>query len=137
MLGLEQVAWAIVILAVVTVLYTWAGGISAVIWTDVVQAAIMLAGGVLALWLLAGMFDGGVGQVLSTALADGKLRMFDFHFDPTDMYSIWAGLIGGTLHGMATHGTDQMLAQRLLTTPGPCTTRLCCPATRVQRVVGR
>lgn len=114
-LGLEQVAWAIVVLAVVTIIYTWAGGISAVIWTDVLQAAIMLGGGVLALWLLVGMFPGGAGEVFTTAAAEGKLRLFDLRFDPGDMYSLWAGLIGGTVHGMASHGTDQMLAQRLLT----------------------
>jgi solute:Na+ symporter, SSS family len=114
-LGLENVMWAIVVMAVVTIIYTWAGGISAVIWTDVLQAAIMLGGGVLALWLLLGMFPDGAGQVFATAAAEGKLRLLDFSFDPTDMYSIWAGLIGGTVHGMASHGTDQVLAQRLLT----------------------
>ncbi len=114
-LGLEHVTWAIVAMAVVTVIYTWAGGISAVIWTDVLQAVIMLGGGALALWLLLGMFPDGAGQVFATAAAEGKLRLLDFSFDPADMYSIWTGLIGGTMLGMASHGTDQMLAQRLLT----------------------
>jgi len=114
-LGTEQITVAILIIAAVTILYTWAGGITAVIWTDVIQASIMLGGGVIALWLLAGMFPEGAWSTLSAAAAQGKLRIWDFALQPTDTYTFWSGLVGGAFLGMASHGTDQVLAQRLLT----------------------
>ena len=114
-LGTEQITLAILIIAAVTILYTWAGGISAVIWTDVIQALIMFGGGVLALWLLAGMFPQGAWSTLSAAAAEGKLQIWDFSLSPVDNYNFWSGLIGGVFLGMASHGTDQVLAQRLLT----------------------
>lgn len=114
-LGTEQITVAILIIAAATILYTWAGGISAVIWTDVIQASIMLGGGVLALWLLVGMFPQDVWSLLSAAAAQGKLQIWDFALRPTDTYTFWSGLIGGAFLGMASHGTDQVLAQRLLT----------------------
>ena len=114
--GTEATIWAIVAMAAVTVGYTLLGGIAAVIWTDVVQATIMIGGGVLALWILAGMFgDPGVFEVLAAAAAAGKLRVFDFSFDLGRTYTFWSGIVGGTFLGMASHGTDQVLAQRLLT----------------------
>jgi len=114
-LGTEQITVAILIIAAVTILYTWAGGISAVIWTDVIQALIMLGGGVLALWLLVGMFPQDIWSLLSAAAAQGKLQIWDFALQPTDKYTFWSGLVGGAFLGMASHGTDQVLAQRLLT----------------------
>ncbi|MFH1071281.1 MAG: sodium:solute symporter [Candidatus Glassbacteria bacterium] len=114
--GTEATIWAIVAMAAVTVGYTLLGGIAAVIWTDVVQATIMIGGGVLALWILAGMFgDPGVFEVLAAAASAGKLRVFDFSFDLGRTYTFWSGIVGGTFLGMASHGTDQVLAQRLLT----------------------
>jgi solute:Na+ symporter, SSS family len=112
---ISAIATAIVLIAVVTVIYTWAGGISAVIWTDCLQAVIMVGGGVLALWLLAGMFPEGLSGVLAMASAEGKLRLWDFSPNLTRNYTFWSGLIGGAFLGMASHGTDQVLAQRLLT----------------------
>jgi len=106
---------AIILIAAVTILYTWAGGISAVIWTDCLQAVIMIGGGVLALVILAGMFPEGLSGVLATAAAEGKLRLCDFSLSLRMNYTFWSGLIGGAFLGMASHGTDQVLAQRLLT----------------------
>jgi SSS family transporter len=99
----------------VAVAYPLLGGIAAVIWIDVVQAAIMIGGGVLALWILAGMFGDSLFEVLKSAAAAGKTRIFDFSLDPSQTYTFWSGIVGGTFLGMASHGTDQMLAQRLLT----------------------
>jgi len=112
-MNISSITTAIILIAAVTVLYTWAGGISAVIWTDCLQALIMVGGGVLALWLLAGMFPEGLSGVLAAAAAEGKLRAWDFSLSGT--YTFWSGLVGGAFLGMASHGTDQMLAQRLLT----------------------
>jgi len=115
LLGWQDTTAAVVIIAGITILYTWAGGISAVIWTDVFQAGIMIGGGVLALCLLAGMFPEGVLDVLSRAAAEGKLKVMDLSFQISNTYTLWSGVIGGTFLGMASHGTDQVLAQRLLT----------------------
>ena len=112
---ISSMVTAIILIAAVTVLYTWAGGISAVIWTDCFQAVIMIGGALLALWLLAGMFPEGLSTVLATAAAEGKLRLWDFSLNLTGTYTFWSGLIGGAFLGMASHGTDQVLAQRLLT----------------------
>lgn len=114
-LGMQSPSLSIVVIAVITIIYTWAGGISAVIWTDVLQAGIMIGGGLLAVVLLSGMFPEGLGEVLSTALAEGKLHVFDFRFAPGEAYTFWSGLVGGAFLGMASHGTDQLLAQRILT----------------------
>ncbi len=114
-LGWQDTFYAVVIMAAVTLVYTWAGGITAVIWTDAVQAGVMLGGGALALILLGGMFPEGLGTVLGQAAAEGKLRVFDFSFSLTDSYTFWSALFGGTFLGMASHGTDQVLAHRLLT----------------------
>jgi solute:Na+ symporter, SSS family len=116
-MGWSGTTGAIVIIAGVTILYTWAGGISAVIWTDVVQAGIMIGGAIMAFILLARMFPGhgGLSGVLGLAAAEGKLRLWDFSPSLSGTYTFWSGLIGGTFLGMASHGTDQVLAQRLLT----------------------
>ncbi len=114
-LDISSISTAIVLIAAVTILYTWAGGISAVIWTDCLQAVIMIGGGVLALVILAGMLPEGLSGVLATAAAAGKLRLCDFSLSLTMKYTFWSGLIGGAFLGMASHGTDQVIAQRLLT----------------------
>ena len=114
--GFESILPAILIIAVITAIYTWAGGISAVIWTDVVQAIIMVGGGIIALVILWGYFDGGAWHILTgPALAEGKLAFLDFGLALDKPYTIFSGVIGGAFLGMASHGTDQVLAQRLLT----------------------
>jgi solute:Na+ symporter, SSS family len=107
--------WSIAIVAALTLLYTFEGGMSAVIWTDVAQLALYLTGSVAALLLLLYKIPGGWHEVtLVAAAAGGKLRIFDFAFSLTKSYTFWSGLIGGTFLTMASHGTDQTMVQRLL-----------------------
>ena len=107
--------WSIAIVAALTMLYTFEGGMRAVIWTDVAQLALYLTGSVAAFVLLLHKIPGGWPQVAQTAaLAGGKLRVFDFAFSLTKSYTFWSGLIGGTFLTMASHGTDQTMVQRLL-----------------------
>ena len=105
---------AIVAVAVITVVYTFLGGMKAVIWTDVIQFSVYILGATVALVILAGKLSGGWGELFHTANAAGKFRLLDFSFDLTQTYTFWAGLIGGMVLNTATHGADQMMVQRYL-----------------------
>jgi SSS family transporter len=109
----------IVAIGVVTIVYTLIGGMRAVVWNDCIQFVVYIAGGVAAIFLIAGALDGGWGELSDFASAEGKLRLFDFSFDATITFTFWAGLIGGATLTLGTHGTDQMMVQRYLCTRGP------------------
>ena len=106
---------SILIIATLTLFYTFEGGMRAVIWTDVIQFALYLAGSIAAFFLLLHKIPGGWPTVtLAAAAAGGKLTIFDFAFSLTKSYTFWSGLLGGTFLTMASHGTDQTMVQRLL-----------------------
>jgi len=106
---------SIAIVAALTLLYTFEGGMRAVIWTDVAQLVLYLTGSVAAFVLLLHRIPGGWQEVTqAAAVAGGKLRVFDFAFSLTKSYTFWSGLIGGTFLTMASHGADQTMVQRLL-----------------------
>jgi solute:Na+ symporter, SSS family len=106
---------AILIVTLLTIFYTFEGGMKAVIWTDVMQLAIYLAGSAAAFALLLHRIPGGWNEVTQVAAAaGGKLRVFDFTFSLTRSYTFWSGVLGGTFLSMASHGTDQTLVQRVL-----------------------
>lgn len=106
---------AIVAMGGLTILYTYFGGIKAVIWADVVQLAVYIAGGVAALWIAAGLV-GGFGPMLAMAQDADKLRIFDWRFSWTVPYAFVGGLVGGAMLSAASHGTDHLIVQRLLAT---------------------
>jgi SSS family transporter len=106
---------SIVVMGLVTLAYTWAGGLKAVVWTDVIQLAVYLSGGIAAL-LIAWDLAGGAGASLAAASDAGKLRVLDLAFDFTTTYTFVGGLIGGALLSAASHGTDHLIVQRLLAT---------------------
>jgi SSS family solute:Na+ symporter len=108
------VSVAIVIIGVAMIVYTTRGGVSAVIWTDVVQMFIYVAGALVVFFALLQQIDGGWSAVVATGTAAGKFRIFDFTPDLTRVYTFWSGLLGGVALTLATHGTDQFLVQRLL-----------------------
>jgi solute:Na+ symporter, SSS family len=105
---------SIVAVAAITVVYTFLGGMRAVIWTDVIQFSVYILGATVALTVLAGKLPGGWTELLHTARAAGKFRLLDFSFDLTQPYTFWAGLIGGMVLNTATHGADQLMVQRYL-----------------------
>jgi SSS family transporter len=111
-------AGAIAVMAAVTVAYTFLGGTRAVVWTDVVQFFVYVAGGVLALAVACGDV-GGFGSVVEVAREQGKLRLFDFTLAFDQPLLFWAGLVGGAFLALATHGTDQLMVQRYLCARGP------------------
>jgi solute:Na+ symporter, SSS family len=105
---------AIVTVAMITVVYTFLGGMKAVIWTDVIQFSVYIVGAIVALMILVGKLPGGWSELLQTARSGEKLRLFDFSFTLTRPFTFWAGLIGGMALNTATHGADQMMVQRYL-----------------------
>jgi solute:Na+ symporter, SSS family len=109
-------SYSIIVMAVITLAYTYIGGVRAVIWTDVIQMFIYIGGGILAVYVLSGKMNTGFSEVLSQLTAKGKLNFFDFSFDFTKPYTLMASIIGGGVLSMASHGTDQLIVQRLLTT---------------------
>lgn len=106
--------WSIAIILALTFLYTLEGGMAAVIWTDVVQMAIYLAGTVVGVFTILQLVPGGWATVAQMAGDAGKFHLFDFRWTLATPYTFWAGLIGGTFLTTASHGTDQLIVQRLL-----------------------
>jgi SSS family transporter len=102
------------IISALTLLYTFEGGMAAVIWTDVVQMAIYIGGTMVAIFTLGTHIPGGWGQIHAVAGAMEKFRLFHFAFNLTQSYTFWAGVLGGTFLTMASHGTDQLMVQRML-----------------------
>jgi len=107
--------WSIVSVGLLTLIYTFEGGIAAVIWTDLVQLVIYVGGSLVAAWMLVTLVPGGWPAIVADARAAGKLHVVSFALDPTVPFTFWAGIIGGCFLTMASHGTDQLLVQRLLT----------------------
>lgn len=105
---------AIAIVTLFTLIYTFEGGMAAVIWTDVVQLTICVGGTVAGLFAILHFLPGGWKTVADIAVPAGKFRVFDFSWNFSTTYTLWAGVIGGTFLTMATHGTDQLIVQRLL-----------------------
>jgi SSS family transporter len=99
---------------VLTLIYTFEGGLAAVIWTDVVQTAIYVGGTLLGVVTILHFVPGGWAHIHQVADAAGKLRIFDFTPTLWKPYTFWAGLIGGAIFTTASHGTDQLIVQRLL-----------------------
>ncbi len=110
-----SVPTAIVAMGGVTLVYTWFGGLKAVVWADVVQLAVYLAGGVAAL-LIAWELAGGAENALFAAWSAGKLKVIQPTIDLTIPYTLAGGLVGGALLSAASHGTDHLIVQRLLAT---------------------
>ena len=105
---------SILAISVVTIGYSWRGGMTAVVWTDVAQLVVYLTGAAIAAIVLLDRIPGGWNEVASVAGAAGKFTLFDFSLDVTRSYTFWSGVIGGLFLTAATHGTDQMLVQRYL-----------------------
>ena len=110
---------SIVLIGVAMIIFTYFGGMEAVIWVEVVQLGIYIAGAIAAGVILVSSIDGGLSTASSLATQFGKYSVFDFAFDHTKTYTFWSGLIGGCFLTMSTHGTDQYLVQRYLCTDRP------------------
>lgn len=110
-------ALSILLMSVVTVIYTVVGGLRSVVWNDCIQFVIYVCGGVAAVFVIAGQIDGGWPHLLQWAADSGKLQPFRFQFSLSDPFNFWAGLLGGAVLTIGTHGTDHMMVQRYLSAP--------------------
>ena len=105
---------AIVLFVAMSLLYTYVGGVKAVIWTDAVQFGLFLAGGLFTLLYIPQLFDGGFNEVFSLAARQGKLDWLNTHFSLAKPFNLWMGVIGGTFMVMSSHGAEQLIVQRVL-----------------------
>ncbi|MFL5341602.1 MAG: sodium:solute symporter [Gemmataceae bacterium] len=105
---------SVIALGVVTLFYTYLGGMKAVIWTDLIQFVVYIAGAILAGIFILQLIPGGWSEFLRVGSEAHKFDLFDFTPTRTKAYTFWAGLIGGAVFTMASHGADQMMVQRYL-----------------------
>lgn len=105
---------SIAIITILTLIYTFEGGLAAVIWTDVIQTVIYVGGTLVGLVTILHLVPGGWAHIHQVAATFDKFRLFDFSPSLLKPYTFWAGVIGGTFLTTASHGTDQLIVQRLL-----------------------
>ncbi|MHC1736804.1 MAG: sodium:solute symporter [Ignavibacteriaceae bacterium] len=113
---------AIVIIAVVTLVYTYTGGVKGVIWVDVVQMFVYIGGAIISGIFLLNLLPEGWTSVVNAASEGNKFNFINLGFENglsgffSQPYTLFAGLLGGAFLSMASHGTDQLIVQRLLAT---------------------
>jgi len=110
----DPILGAILLFVGLSLLYTYIGGVKAVIWTDAVQFGLFLAGGIFALFYIPTLIDGGWSAVMAQAGAAGKLAWLNTSFTFSAPFNIWMGVIGGTVMVLSTHGAEQLIVQRVL-----------------------
>ncbi len=103
---------SVLVIGTATIVYTYHGGMTAVIWTDVIQLVVYLVGAIVAAAILLREIPGGWEEVRAVGGAAGRFRLFDFTPTLTKSYTFWSGVIGGAFLTTATHGTDQLMVQR-------------------------
>ena len=127
MLGIDVLP-AIIWFVVLSLLYTYVGGVKAVIWTDAAQLGLFLAGGIFTLWYILHLYDGGLAAVIDAGYRAGKLHWLNvfpaspgpitfskaIHFLLEDPINLWMGIVGGTVMVMSSHGAEQLIVQRVL-----------------------
>ncbi len=105
----------IILMAVITIVYCTMGGVEAVVWGDVVQGIILVGGALFAVGYLVLGTEGGVGGFFDIAIADDKLKLFDWSFDYRSA-TFWVIIIGGMANNLISYTSDQTVIQRYLTT---------------------
>ncbi len=110
----DPILGAILIFVGLSLLYTYIGGVKAVIWTDAVQFGLFLAGGLFALFFIPTLVEGGWSSAMSQAAAAGKLHWLNTQFSFSAPFNIWMGVIGGTVLVLSSHGAEQLIVQRVL-----------------------
>ncbi len=113
-----SIPWAVTALGVTTVVYTYLGGMRAVLWTDMIQFFLYLAGALIALFAILARLPGGWDQLVAMGQSAGKFRAFDLTLDWSEPYGLWAGLVGGAFIALGSHGVDQLMVQRYLSARG-------------------
>lgn len=109
---------AIAVMGVTTIIYTFLGGMEAVIWTDLIQFVIYILGALVAGWFILHGLSGGCAQFVAVGSAADKFTLFDLTPTFAKPYVLWAGVLGGAFFSMASHGADQLMVQRYLCAKG-------------------
>jgi SSS family solute:Na+ symporter len=107
-------AGSLVVMGAVTICYTYFGGMRSVVWNDCLQFVIYMLGAVATVFVIAAHLPGGWPEWWQFAHAHDRLRVLDFKLSWSDPYNFWAGLFGGAMLTIGTHGTDHMMVQRYL-----------------------
>jgi SSS family transporter len=127
--NLNTYIWGIIFVTVITTIYTAAGGIKAVVWTDLIQAMLMFSAVIFAIYLLLHSIPGGFETVKQNLGGVANIKVFQTGWNASlpfgqalkamfeEPYTLFAAFIGSTMLTMATHGTDQDMVQRMLTAP--------------------
>ena len=111
-------ALCVVIMGVLSILYSALGGVEAVIWTDTIQTFVLLGGAVVCLAIMLLGSDGTPAELMQTALSDGKLHLANWHLDASSTsLALWVIIIGGIGQNISTYTADQAVVQRYMTTP--------------------
>lgn len=110
----DPIFGAILLFVVLSLVYTYVGGIKAVVWTDAVQMVLFVAGGLFALFYIPTLIEGGWSAAMAKASEAGKLAWLNTSFTFSAPFNIWMGVIGGTVMVMSSHGADQLIVQRVL-----------------------
>ncbi|MEW6237256.1 MAG: sodium/solute symporter [Candidatus Omnitrophota bacterium] len=105
---------AIIVTGIVSLIYSYMGGISAVIWTEVLQLVVMIAGGIVAFFYLLHLVPGGWSQIIAAGVANHKFTFIHWDWNPSGNYSLFIGVLWGTCLSLSSHGADQDIVQRLL-----------------------
>ncbi len=111
--GVRGLWWSVAAIGAISVLWTWLGGMSTVIWTDAVLFGVFVVAIVASIVTALAHVDGGANEALALAKASEKLRFLDFRYDFKIAYTFWAALIANTIVGVGVFGTDQLMAQRV------------------------
>ena len=110
----DPILGAILLFVVLSLIYTYIGGVKAVIWTDAVQFGLFMAGGLFTLIYVPTLIEGGAARLFSEAAQAGKLHWFNPQFSLKMPFNIWMGVIGGTFVVLSSHGAEQLIVQRVL-----------------------
>ncbi len=105
---------SVVVMGVISTVYTFVGGMRSVVWNDCIQFAVYVLGGIAAIFVIANQVTGGFGEIAHFAAETGKLQVFDFRWSWTEPYTFWASFLGGAVLTIGTHGTDHSMVQRYL-----------------------
>jgi Na+/proline symporter len=117
--GVPPLVAAVAAIAAVSVLWTWMGGIAAVVWTDGILFLLFVGGAAAALATIHGEVAGGLPAAFDSARAAGKLRLLDPTFDLADPFTLASAVLGAGWGMVAAYGVDQLMVQRVFCCRGP------------------
>ena len=110
---------AIFLLSIIGVVWTWIGGITSVVWTDVVQFVMIVTAAVAAIVAVVVTVPGGIQGIIEAGRDADKFQFWNFSLDLRSEFTFWCGVFGFTFLTLGSHGTDQTMAQRFFCCRSP------------------